>query len=174
MAERWDVSDDESLRRVVEGVLDEVYRYASRLAGADRQLAEDLVQDAFVRLIRAARASRVVDVGPGWFFTTIRNRFIDHLRSTSRLDVGLPDEHAAAGGARGAVVTVDSDDSLAWLTDRLSPLERFVLVAHHVDGFGVSDVAGMIGKSVHATESLLVTARAHARRIVNTGGDRHG
>jgi RNA polymerase sigma-70 factor (ECF subfamily) len=161
--QRWRVADDDALRLALSEALDPVHRYAGRLAGSDRQLAEDLVQDACERLIAAARASTIDEVGVGWFHTVIRHRFIDHLRSTSRLEVGLPDQQPATGAP---------DESVEWLTGRLSPIERFVLVAHHVDGFGVVDVAEMIGRSEHATESLLATARAHARRLVAPGGAR--
>lgn len=161
--QRWKVADDDALRRVLSEALEPVHRYASRLAGSDRQLAEDLVQDACERLIAAARASTIDEVGLGWFHTVIRHRFIDHLRAANRLDVGLPEEQPTAGVP---------DESAEWLTARLSPVERFVLVAHHVDGFGVVDVAEMIGRSEHATESLLATARAHARRLVAPGGAR--
>lgn len=160
---RWEIGDDETLRRALDEALDDVYRYAGRLAGHDRQLAEDLVQDACERLIRSARSSTIGEVGLGWFHTVIRNRFIDHLRATRRLDVGLPHDEVGSG---------DVDGSTDWLVGRLSPVERFVLVAHHVDGFGVVDVARMIDRSEHATESLLATARAHARRIVESGRNR--
>ena len=158
---RWSVSTDADLRRAFDELLEPVYRYASRLAGTDRALAEDLAQDAFVRLVQEARNGDFTEVGVGWMVTVVRNRFIDHLR-------------AARGGERVEVedlagAEVQFDES-AWLVAKLHPIERLVLVAHHVDGFPVADVARMIGRSEHATESLLARARATARRKITPGG----
>ncbi|TPW11284.1 MAG: RNA polymerase sigma-70 factor, ECF subfamily [Acidimicrobiaceae bacterium] len=114
-----------------------------------------------MRLVQEARNGDFTEVGVGWMVTVVRNRFIDHLR-------------AARGGERVEVedlagAEVQFDES-AWLVAKLHPIERLVLVAHHVDGFPVADVARMIGRSEHATESLLARARATARRKITPGG----
>lgn len=44
------------------------------------------MQDAFVRLIRSARAGDVSEVGIGWIITTTRRLFIDRIRSRQRED----------------------------------------------------------------------------------------
>src|SRR6185295_8588773 len=62
----------------------EVHRYVSRLTGGDRQLTEDIVQDAFFALVRQSRRGLLIEVEPGWIMTTARNRFIDHVRSCER------------------------------------------------------------------------------------------
>jgi RNA polymerase sigma-70 factor (ECF subfamily) len=46
----------------------------------------------------------------------------------------------------------------------LSPLHRAVLTLRYLDDLSVPDVAGLVDRSVHATEGLLVRARAAFRR----------
>jgi DNA-directed RNA polymerase specialized sigma24 family protein len=64
------------------------------------------------------------------------------------------------------------EGSIDALVDRLEPLDRLVLVLHHVDGWSVRDVASAIGKSASATESLLVRARRAAREVAERQGHR--
>jgi RNA polymerase sigma-70 factor (ECF subfamily) len=45
----------------------------------------------------------------------------------------------------------------------LSASHRSALVLRHVDGLSVSEVAALLGRSVHATETLLVRARTAFR-----------
>ena len=46
----------------------------------------------------------------------------------------------------------------------MSPIQRAALTLRHVDGLSVPEVAELLGRSVHATETLLVRARAAFRR----------
>lgn len=160
-AARWRVVDLDSMREVYEAVFGEVYRYTARLAGPDRQLAEDMVQDVFVELARRVGRGEQPEVSVGWFVTAVRHRFIDQLRrranERSRLDraIGAPSMRDEQAG----------NELLAGLTD----VERLALVMHHVDGCSVREVAAAIGRSRRATESVLARARDRARRM-NTEG----
>ena len=135
---RWTVAANTDLGVVFEETFEPVYRYAARLAGADRELAEDLVQDAYARLLSAVRRGGLTEVGVGWVVVAVRNRFIDHVRhvrheAVANLDSRPTGDRDSAGAATTAV-------------DSLSPLERLVLMLHHVDGYSVREVAAMIGK----------------------------
>ena len=48
---------------------------------------------------------------------------------------------------------------------RLPTPQRSALVLRYLDGLSVPDVAEHLGRSVHATETLLVRARAALRRV---------
>ncbi len=137
------------------------YRYAARLTRGDGPIAEDLVQDAFVRLVRAARADDFEEIGVGWLITTIRHRYIDRLRSIEREDrrLRLVAEPPS---------TTDSRPSHAEaLLEGLSDRERAALIFRYVDDLPVADVARLLGSSVRATESLLQRAKRNARGTEN-------
>jgi RNA polymerase sigma-70 factor (ECF subfamily) len=163
---RWRVAGVDDLREVYDATFDEVYRYASRLAGSDRQLAEDLVHDAFVDAARRIGGGDAIEISIGWLYTVVRHRFIDHLRRRSTreqlmIETLAPPEHVDA-----PVVECDG----AALLVGLSSLDRLVLVMHHVDGCSVREVADAIGRSRRATESVLARARERARRMSVEGG----
>src|SRR5919112_1746007 len=59
------------------------YSLAYRIMG-ERQAAEDLVQEAFLKVWRAAGSYRVARASVRtWVLSIVRNRGIDHLRSTA-------------------------------------------------------------------------------------------
>jgi RNA polymerase sigma-70 factor (ECF subfamily) len=52
---------------------------------------------------------------------------------------------------------------------RLSAHHRAALTLRYLDGLPVAEVAGGLGRSLHATETLLVRARAAFRRVYEEG-----
>ena len=85
-SKRFSVETPEGVIAFFRLVSAEVHRYVSRLTGGDRQLTEDIVQEAFLALVRQSRGGLLVEVERGWIMTTARNRFIDHVRSSNRED----------------------------------------------------------------------------------------
>ncbi len=133
----------------------EAYRYAGRLCGSDRHAAEDLVQDAYMAVLRQFRADSSRDLHVGYVITTIRHRHLDRLRSVARQQQRLRLVAADAREREPAVVP----SQLANLPDR----DRTALVLRYVDDLPVPQVAEALSLTVHATESLLVRARARLR-----------
>jgi RNA polymerase sigma-70 factor (ECF subfamily) len=158
-AVRWSVATPDGMATFYDASIGAAYRYAAKLTG-DRSAAEDLVQDAYLALVDAARRRAVSEVGVAWLTTTIRNRFIDRLRRGGREELRL----------RLVAVTVDPaalPELPGSVVDALPARERAALVLRYVDDLPVPDVARLLGVSVHATESLLARARARARKEAN-------
>jgi RNA polymerase sigma-70 factor, ECF subfamily len=152
-------------------VSNDVHRYVSRLTGGDRQLTEDIVQDAFFSLVRQSRNGQLVEVEPGWIMTTARNRFIDHVRSVDRECRRVDAVQATLGdgasvGWRDTEAGVLSADRASSLLAALPEQERWALSLQVVDELSVAEVAALLGRSVEATTSLLARARRRLRTIV--------
>lgn len=150
--------DLRDLLAVLDAELANLYTYVLRRCG-DPSLAEDLVADVMLRAVRETKRSRTV-VTPAWLTTVARNRLVDHWRSTAsegrRLQLAWsnpdPDEWS------------DDDSPLAPETVNrvmraLPPDYQAALSLRYLDDLSVPDVANALGRSVHATESLLVRAR---------------
>lgn len=168
--------DERALAEAYERTVDEVYRYACRLTGGNQSRAEDLTQDAYLALVREVRAGHLDEVSAAWLVTCVRNRFIDEVRRDVRGDRNL---RLVWSGPSEA-----PDDRLPTMSG-IDDVARAAIVLHHVDGYHVSDVAALIGKSVRATESLLARSRETLRRELSgetsremsretKGGRRHG
>jgi len=138
----------------------DVYRYASRLVGGDRARAEDLLQETYLTLVRQVRGGRTERVDIGWAITTCRSRFLDQLRRTASAE-----RAGALSVDREPPALAPGDEPLGatQALARLTDMQRAVLVLRYIDDLPVNDVAAAIGRSVHATESLLARARTALR-----------
>ena len=80
---------------------DDLIHYARRLLGGQGELAEDLVQEAFLRLHeRAASGARVRDARP-WLFRVTRNLALDERRRARRGDAARASLEVVAAGQPG-------------------------------------------------------------------------
>jgi RNA polymerase sigma-70 factor (ECF subfamily) len=161
-----------------DGALNEVWRehhryvldVAYRMLGSVSE-AEDVVQDAFARLLRVDLET-IEDVR-GWLVVAVTRRCLDQLRSArSRREVyvgpWLPEPVIQPPGAEtDPVDRVTLDDSvrmaLLIVLERLSPAERAAFVLHEVFQFSFDEVASIIGKTPAACRQLASRARRHVR-----------
>ncbi len=146
-----------------EGAFLLVYGYFFRRVGGNRLIAEELTQETFLASLRAIRQGTVVRHPMPWVITIARRRLVDHYRSDGRRSSLEPVVDSVVVG------TEWSDPNEAMVAEALHQLQRNYAVAltlRYVDDLTVTQVAGEMGKSVRATESLLVRARASLARAV--------
>ena len=131
--------------------------------------AEDMVQEAFVRLMRAD--TEAIDDVRGWLVVVVSRLCLDHLRSARVRREQMPgaDIEANPSGPPVSIdpadrVTLDDNVSMALLVvlQQLSPAERAAFVLHDVFQFGFGEVAEIVGRSPAACRQLATRAR---RRI---------
>ncbi|HSV74489.1 MAG TPA: sigma-70 family RNA polymerase sigma factor [Chthonomonadales bacterium] len=152
------------------------YAFAYRLAG-NREDAEDLVQDSFVRAFRARErfdASRPFD---RWLFRIISNLFIDRLRARPRqlpLSLDAPMEGHDGDTLSSEIPDADADPSrilmgqamderLQAALNSLPPAFRQTVVLADVEGMSYEDVAEALGCAVGTVRSRLHRARTMMR-----------
>lgn len=151
----------DAVAALYEQTIDEVYRYATRLTGGDRVFADEIVQETYLQLLNGASAPRRVDIG--WLIVSCRHRFLDAIKRDRRR---IAREHRSH---QPQTVATDPAAEATDLLAELSSEHRLVLVMKYVDELGVADIAAEIGRSVHATESLLARARAALRSQLMRG-----
>jgi RNA polymerase sigma-70 factor, ECF subfamily len=148
--------------------LPQVYGYLLPRCGSVA-LAEDLTSETFMAAVAAVRrdsAGGLEEVSVAWLVGVARHKLIDHWRRAAR-------EQRSQELAAGPDCPVVDDPWEEWLNasaahaalGRLSGQQRAALTLRYLDGLPVAEVAGYLGRSVHATETLLVRARAALRRV---------
>jgi RNA polymerase sigma-70 factor (ECF subfamily) len=156
----------EQLQRICDATLDVLYAYVSRRCGGQRELAEDVTQEVWLRAVSDWRRNGAPDNPIGWLTTVARNLILDHYRR--RESVPLDDVPAAA-----MLEVVESDaasDSaeIAGLVGhaltRLPPAEAQLLESFYYDRYKMSQLAEAEGVSERAIEGRLRRARARLRR----------
>ncbi len=131
--------------------------------------AEDLVQEAFLRLHRARSDGERVAAPKAWLSTVVTRLAINHVRSArarreTYVGTWLPEPLVANPGPDAAerVETAESL-SLALLVvlQSLTPVERAVFLLREVFGCGYDEVAAVVGKSEDNCRQIAARARRH-------------
>ena len=157
-----------ALLQLYDEALPHVYGYLVRRCDHPAT-AEDLTADTFLAAVAASEAGN--DVTIAWLIGTARHKLVDHWRRTERHRAALAELWE---GAEPVADTGEPVDALhvQQVLGRLVPHHRAALVLRYVDGLPVPEVAVLLERSVHATESLLVRAKAayrHAAADCDTG-----
>jgi len=147
-----------ALLKLYDTALPEVYGYLLSRCGS-RTVAEDLTAEVFLAAVVAVRRDDPPLVSTGWLFGTARHKLVDHWRQSGREARGLQ-----LIAAQVAVLDDPWDAQLNALRarqvlERLGPHHRAALVLRYVDDLPVPQVAAALGRTLHATEGLLVRAR---------------
>lgn len=130
----------------------------------DPHSADDLLQDVFVKAMRAGHGFCALENPRAWLFQVARTTLIDHYR-TGRPTEPLPesDELLAAPPAEGP----EPVDALAGCVDRalgcLAPEDARVLRACDLEGLAQKDYAAAQGLSLPAAKARLRRARQRLR-----------
>lgn len=143
----------------------EFLRFVERRVG-DRALAEEIVQDAFVRSLD--RGDEIRESAVGWFYRVLRNAVIDRQRRQAVADRRL-DQFAAeleSGGERGEELAAVVCQCVAQLAATLKPEYADALRRIDVEGLAVKDYAQAAGISASNAGVRVFRARDALRKQV--------
>jgi RNA polymerase sigma-70 factor, ECF subfamily len=159
-----------ALLALYDDALPQVYGYLVRRCEGPA-VAEDLTAETFLAAVSAVQRGTVPRMSTAWLIGVARHKLVDHWRRRAREERNL---QAVADDA------VDHDDpwdahldaSLAHeVLGRLGAHHRSALTLRYLDGLPVPEVAEHLGRTVHATEALLVRARLAFRRAYEGSDD---
>jgi RNA polymerase sigma-70 factor (ECF subfamily) len=159
------ISEDQ-LRQIYHETIDALYGYASRRCGGNRELAEDVTQEAWLRAVRDWRRNGPPDQPLAWLTTVARNLLLNILRRRE----GIPLDAVAATKILESVDPNAVGDSaeIATLVNeamtRLPKDEAQLLESFHFDRFKTAQLAERYGTSERAIEGRLRRARQRLRR----------
>ncbi|MEP7022828.1 MAG: RNA polymerase subunit sigma-24 [Pseudonocardiales bacterium] len=148
--------------------LPQVYGYLIARCG-ERAVAEDLTSETF---LAAAAAGDDVPVTVSWLIGVARHKLVDHWRWQGRQERLL---RAVEGSSADVEDPWEAQLDVLRAREvlgRLAPQHRAVLTLRYLDGLSVPAAAEVLGRSVGATEALLVRARQGFRRIYEEEGGR--
>ncbi len=165
-----------------------VLRYQNRLLTVlehlvgNREQAEDLAQEVFVRVFKARLRYEPEAKFSTWLFTIANNIASNALRSRSRRrEVGVPEGNGAdstplsldqlAKAASGAMPTraldkAEQAEMVRSAVAALSERQRMALLLAKFEGMSYQDIAQTMDLSVQAVKSLLSRARVNLKEIL--------
>lgn len=134
----------------------------------DVALAEDLVQEAFVKLWTHARRFNADKARfTTWFHRVVVNRCLDEKRR--KKPEALPEEYDQpdeSPSVEHALMETDGNTSLKRALDALSDRQRLAVTLSYFDELSNVEAAEAMEMNLKAYESLLVRARAKLREAL--------
>jgi RNA polymerase sigma factor (sigma-70 family) len=166
--------DPAAARLLTERLVPRVLGYAARILG-DRAEAEDVAQEAMLRLWRAAPGWRPGEAQVStWLYRVVTNLCTDRLRVRSRRPATALDEAPEVADAQPApVARMIEGDRMAALSAALATLperQRQAVVLRHIEGLTNPEIALVMDIGIEAVESL--TARGKRGLAMVLAGQR--
>jgi RNA polymerase sigma-70 factor, ECF subfamily len=137
----------------------------------DHAVAEDIVQESFLRLATVIRDGRGPDNAPGWLYRVAVNLVASrgrHLTVVERRqgELAEPEHHPSP---EAAAIDAEERQLLRDALRTLGPTDReAVLLAAH--GYRGPEIARRLGRTQGATRTLLCRARSRLRTQLEAAG----
>ncbi|HWH00573.1 MAG TPA: ECF subfamily RNA polymerase sigma factor, BldN family [Pilimelia sp.] len=174
LVERAQAGEAEAFGLIYDRYVDTVFRFIYFRVG-NRQLAEDLTSDTFLRALKRIGSFtwQGRDLG-AWLVTIARNLVADHFKSGRyRLEVTSGDvldadreDRGPEGSPEAAVVDHITNVALLTAVKQLNPEQQECIVLRFLQGFSVAETAQAMGKNEGAIKALQYRAvRALARLL---------
>src|SRR5262249_36749312 len=134
--------------------------YLRRISGS-APLAQDLVQETFMRIHRARATFLPGEAAAPWAYTVARNVHRDHVRAARRLAlVRFPHvEHGVEVDAETAAIARDAVSSCQRALARMTAAQREAFLLVLSEGVGSRAAASALGTTVAAVKLRLFRAR---------------
>lgn len=174
LVERAQAGEAEAFGQLYDRYMDTVFRFIYFRVG-NRQLAEDLTSDTFLRALKRIGSFtwQGRDLG-AWLVTIARNLVADHFKSGRyRLEITTGDvldadkeDRGPEGTPETAVVDHITNVTLLTAVKQLNPEQQECIVLRFLQGFSVAETAQAMGKNEGAIKALQYRAvRALARLL---------
>jgi len=150
---------------------DQVYRVALAITRDDK-LAEDILQECFLRLYRSARLLDPQRPLVPWLYRMTVNLTYDNLdRERHTLKAGDLTEwfSTLAGSFPGPEVSAEHTEQARWVREAIRALphtHRSVVVLFYLENLSIEDIAGILNLPAGTVKSRLYTARQTLREVL--------
>ena len=146
---------------------DELYRlFSSKMFAvclryaANREEAEDMLQDGFIRVFSSLNDFRQEGSLEGWIRRTMINTAINYYRKNLKFSNDMVmKETDCLGCAETEVLSKLSADELMGLVRHLPQGYRMVFNMNVIEGYTHKEIAGMLNISINTSKSQLMKAR---------------
>ena len=164
-------SQQEALRGACLSHLDALYGAALRMT-ANRQDAEDLVQETYLKAVRNLHRYRDDGSCKAWLFRILTNTYIDSYRKARRSPMPVELDEEGASGLYERMVAPPGDDGalddflgrfvadeVKRALDGLPEIFRSVIALRDIEGFSYQEIADMLEIPIGTVMSRLFRGR---------------
>jgi len=172
--------DAQAFRRLVERHQERIYGYLLGMV-RDPEVANDLFQETFLRVLAALRQERASYTRQGrwlaWVLRIARNAALDYLRSRRRWQDVMPEDGEEGGsfwdrlpdeapGADELLEEAELQERLAACIERLPPEQREVLLLRQEAELTFREIAELTGVSINTALGRMRYALINLRKMM--------
>jgi len=139
--------------------------YLAHISGS-RTLADDLLQEAYLRLLRARFVGSSDAHTKNYLFRIATNLLRDHFRRPHRDNAELPESLAAPE----TLGTLDLRQDFHAVFGTLSPRERAMLWLAYVEGSTHGEIAAILDLKASSIKTMLFRARSRLAELLRAKG----
>lgn len=146
------------------------YFTRNRASHAD---AEDLAQEAFLRIAGADEAGTAIETPAGYLRKIGRNLLRDRARSPEQRLIAHDVDATDAVSDHNELGRLEARDRMRRLEAamyHLQPRSREIFLAHRLDGMSYNEIAQRTGLSVKRVEKIMAKAIAKLTRLMEQDG----
>lgn len=150
LVERVQSGDESARGELIQRTQDRLYKFCLLLC-RNKELAEDICQEAYIKAFRNLSSIQNSSVFYGWLCKIAKNLFIDHTRSASSKD------HVSqeALGELASRSDMDLVLSVQKVLSQFDPEDRFLLMLIEMEGHSYKEAGELAGLSEDAVRSKL-------------------
>ena len=165
MISKGDVSALEDLSRLVSGRLLSIALSIVH----NRAVAEDVVQESFLRVVYNAASFKPNTNGYAWLCKITQNLALNALRRENRTKTVNIEECFSLAATDDVFEQSTAHVTLKQALGALTPLERLVLYQKYFMDLTVREIAHEVGKSKSAVQRALSSAEQKVKNFVTSG-----
>lgn len=169
--------DNRSIELLILRHKSKVYSYIS-LYIRSRDLADDIFQDTFMKVVQSIRAGRYQDDGRflSWVMRIAHNLIIDHFRREKQLGLVLNDDYEsdlfnskrlAEDNVEDVMVRRQVLRDVRRLIGELPEDQREVVIMRHYAGMSFKEIADMTGVSINTALGRMRYALINMRKTMS-------
>lgn len=164
--------DPAVVKHLTDCFLPSVWRFVYVRVKGDRHLAEDIVSESVLALIRAVSDPELEIGNPvAWLRTVAAHKVADHFRAAARVQhlIDQAKQAAPASNEKDAVQEqelLERREEIRQVLDRLPEQTRLALEWKYIDKLSVKEIADRLEVTEKAAESILFRGRKEFRQRI--------
>ena len=168
--------DQKCLDEIIHRYKDKVYTYIFLMV-KNQELAEDLFQDTFVKVIRSLKLGKYQDNGRflSWVLRIAHNLVIDHFRKESQIKVLTNDDYESDlfnsrklsdKTIEDTIINRQVTKEVRNLVEKLPPEQKEVIVLRHYIGLSFKEIARFTDVSINTALGRMRYALINLRKLM--------
>ena len=175
LVENFLKGDESALEMLIDRYLKSLYNFSLQLVG-DGQVAEDIVQEVFVKAWKNLTSFDLNKKFSTWIYAIAKNTAYDYLKKKKTIpfssfeneqgDNALENiEDCAMLHSHELLQRMDDAQAVRKYLSTLSPQAKTILLLHHEQGFSLVEIAQIMGAPANTTKSKYRRAISSLRNL---------